>query len=107
MRLTHPRILFLHCANEGKRSARQGAALKRQGLLPGAPDFLLIRACRGRHGLALELKRRKRSVISEAQLNVIARFEAERWSTAVAYGWEEAAARITAYLNGEHEEIES
>lgn len=31
-----------HPANEGRRSARAGADLKRQGMLPGLPDVMII-----------------------------------------------------------------
>jgi hypothetical protein len=33
---------WLHVPNEGKRSARTGADLKRQGMKPGAPDVLIF-----------------------------------------------------------------
>jgi len=48
-------VLFLHPANEGKRSKREGASLKRQGMIPGASDFIVI--VRGQ-AHALELKTR-------------------------------------------------
>lgn len=35
------RCVYLHVPNEGKRSKWHGAELKRQGLKPGAPDFIV------------------------------------------------------------------
>lgn len=34
-------IVFVHVPNEGKRSAREGAKLKAEGLTPGAPDLII------------------------------------------------------------------
>jgi hypothetical protein len=34
--------LYLHIPNGGKRDAREGARLKAQGVLAGAPDWLII-----------------------------------------------------------------
>jgi hypothetical protein len=35
-------VLWLHIANEGVRSPRTGAFLKRMGMLAGAADFLIV-----------------------------------------------------------------
>ena len=35
-------VLWLHIANEGVRSPRTGAYLKRMGMLAGAADFLIV-----------------------------------------------------------------
>ncbi len=48
-----PGMLFLHPANEGKRSAQSGAFLKRMGMRAGAADLLIF--YKGR-AFALELK---------------------------------------------------
>lgn len=49
-----PGLIYFHTANEGKRSERTGAFLKRMGFLPGVADLTIIRP----GGLAyfLELK---------------------------------------------------
>lgn len=49
-------IIGVHIANEGKRSARNGAALKRMGLRKGFPDLFFPYARGGYHGLFIELK---------------------------------------------------
>ena len=40
--LTLNDVFFIHIPNEGKRSPRAGARLKRMGLLPGASDFFIL-----------------------------------------------------------------
>ena len=45
-----------HAANEGKRSARAGADLKRQGMKPGVCDICLPYAAGGFNNLYIELK---------------------------------------------------
>ena len=53
-------LLFCHPPNEGKRSVRAGAALKKSGMKKGVPDLLIFNttAC-GFKGLALEVKKEK------------------------------------------------
>ena len=45
-----------HAANEGKRSVRAGADLKRQGMKPGVSDICLPYAAGGYNNLYVELK---------------------------------------------------
>ena len=45
-----------HAANEGKRSVRAGADLKRQGMKPGVSDICLPYAAGGFNNLYIELK---------------------------------------------------
>ena len=47
---------FMHIANEGKRSIANTRILKRMGMRPGVSDIFIPRACRGYHGLWIELK---------------------------------------------------
>jgi hypothetical protein len=37
-----PGLIYFHPANEGSRSRRTGAFLKRQGMLPGVADLVII-----------------------------------------------------------------
>ncbi len=55
-RAVRPGVLWLHIANEGARSPRTGAYLKRMGMRPGAADFLIVRYG---HAYFLELKTAK------------------------------------------------
>ena len=41
IRLQYPHIISFHVPNGGKRSAREAARLKRQGVLAGVSDILL------------------------------------------------------------------
>lgn len=46
----------IHIPNEGKRSPRRGAQLKREGMKPGVLDIFIPLAKGGWHGMWLELK---------------------------------------------------
>lgn len=48
--------LAIHIPNEGKRSGRRGAQLKREGMTPGVSDIFVPLALAGWHGVWLELK---------------------------------------------------
>jgi hypothetical protein len=48
--------LAIHIANEGKRSPRGGAQLKREGMRSGVVDIFVPMAVAGWHGYWLELK---------------------------------------------------
>ena len=50
--------LIFHIANEGKRTKRNGARLKREGLKKGIPDLFLPVAKSGYNGLFIEMKKR-------------------------------------------------
>jgi VRR-NUC domain len=62
--------VYLHVPNEGRRSKWHGAELKRQGLKPGAPDFI-VWLPKGQYGvwwpvLCIELKS-TRGILTDAQ----------------------------------------
>jgi hypothetical protein len=42
LRRQYPKLLWWHCPNGGGRSAREGARLKRMGVLAGVADFTII-----------------------------------------------------------------
>lgn len=54
----HPDIsdFVIHIANEGKRSPRYGAKMKRMGLRKGVSDILITMARHGYHGAWIEIK---------------------------------------------------
>lgn len=53
----YPELEFLHHSpNGGKRSAREGARFKREGVRAGFPDLMLPVARKGYYGLYIELK---------------------------------------------------
>lgn len=57
MRLVYPDVLAFHVPNGGNRSAREGARLKKMGVVAGVPDILILATGSDYHkGLAIELK---------------------------------------------------
>lgn len=93
------RMLY-HIPNEGKRSRKNGARLKAEGLKSGVPDICLPVARGGHHGLYIELKRRKDSKVTKEQLEWIADLVAQGYVAAVCRGCDEAISLITRYLTG-------
>lgn len=73
VRQFHPDAMILSIPNGGRRDARAAAQMKREGVLPGAPD-LFVPEPRGQwHGLFIEMKRQdgrtsKEQVIVHQQL---------------------------------------
>ena len=84
----HSDLLWWHTANEGKRTPRQGAALKLRGLLPGVSDFICVH---GGEIFALELKRHQKAP-TEAQLEFISRMRTAGGHGVVAQGLDQAIA---------------
>lgn len=91
-------IELVHIPNEGKRSPRYGAELKRLGLSKGFPDLFLPKARNGFHGLFIELKRDRSSHPTKAQLCWIAKLNREGYYAAVCYGADAAIIEIESYL---------
>ena len=62
-------LTFIHVPNEGRRSPRGGAILKRMGLKKGFPDFLIFDVPPGREvkGVAVELKTPKGRLTRDQQ----------------------------------------
>ena len=92
--------LLMAIPNGGARSAVTGARMKAEGALVGVPDLLLAWPADGRAGLWIELKRRRGGRLSPAQAAVMDALSAAGYATAVAHGWQEAVAEITAYAGG-------
>lgn len=79
-------VVWLHVPNGGRRDARTGAMLKRQGVRPGAPDLLFWhRGC----AFALELKA-PNGRPTEAQLAFMAALDAAGVYTCIAEGLDQA-----------------
>ena len=95
----YPELAALyHIPNEGKRSASQGAKLKREGLREGVSDICLP-VKKGKFGsLYIELKRRKGAAVTPAQRNWQALMKRMGNEAHICYGWEEARDRIVEYL---------
>lgn len=86
-------LFWLHIANEGKRSPKQGARLKQLGMLPGAADILIFDApplhpCV--KGVVIEMKRQKGGILSDEQAYFLDRMMIRGWITKVCNGANEA-----------------
>lgn len=94
----YPELKFMyHVPNEGKRTARFGAELKRMGLRNGVPDIVLP-APRGiYHGLYIEMKVGQNRPTA-AQREFLGFLKAQGYATAVAYGADEAIRIIKTYM---------
>lgn len=102
--LDRRKILFVHVPNEGVRSVMGNVDAQRQGLQPGAPDYLIfsmpamLRPGGGFwRGTAIELKkigwkpRNARDKLRfEKQKNFLKALADVGWAARVCYGWEDA-----------------
>lgn len=78
--------LWCHVPNEGRRSPRNGARLKREGVKRGVPDVLVFAP----RQLAIELKRVKGKPATDEQTAWLYQLSKAGWKTFVANGSEAA-----------------
>lgn len=93
-------IPVVHIANEGKRSARYGAALKRLGMRRGFPDLFFPMANSSYHGLFIEMKYGKGRLSAE-QKEWIALLSENGYACQVCYSCSEAIRVIENYMKTE------
>ena len=86
--------MLVHIPNEGKRSKRYGAELKRQGLKAGFPDLGLFVPRGNKHALFIEMK-----VGRNNQKKWIRALMEQGYEVKVCYSCEEAIQVIKKYLN--------
>jgi len=87
-----------HSPNGGRRDPKTGRSLKEQGTRAGYPDLCLNYARGIYHGLFIELKRTKGSVVSPAQKGWLEWLNANGNCAVVCYGAKEAIETIEKYL---------
>lgn len=92
--------LMYHIPNGGSRNKIEAARLKSQGVKKGVPDVFLPVARGGYHGLYIEMKRKKGSVVSQDQKYYISALRAQGYRVDVCKGFQEAANTIEEYLGG-------
>lgn len=90
--------LMYHVPNEGKRTKREGARLRRLGLRRGVSDICLPVARGGYHGLYIELKALDGKPTTEQQEFITAVCE-QGYCGRVCYGGDAAVNLIIEYLN--------
>ncbi len=88
--------------NEGKRSVKMGHLLKLLGLRPGASDLFIAYPAHGYHGLWIEMKRRRLSVVSCAQRIWLERMRSVGYAAHACYGFDEAKTVVENYLSGKN-----
>lgn len=91
-------IDVVHIPNEGKRSERYGAELKRLGMRKGFPDLFIPQAKKGYHGLFIELKRDITRKPTKDQLEWIAKLNGAGYYATVCYGADAAIKEIKKYI---------
>jgi hypothetical protein len=84
--------------NAGKRTVRQGAYMKAEGLKAGVPDICLPVARQGYSALYIELKQPKKGRMSDAQTEWQEKLSANGNLAVTCYGWEEARDTVKRYL---------
>lgn len=93
-------IPVVHIANEGKRSVAGGAILKRAGLRKGFPDLFVPVACKGYHGLFIEMKTKTGKATAE-QIEWLRKLDTNGYFCAVCHGSDQAIELITKYIENE------
>jgi hypothetical protein len=90
-------VLWFHPPLERKTSFQAGARLKKKGVKSGVPDCLIFEPTPSFMGLAIELKV-KPNKVSLNQKEWLRRLEINKWSTQIAYSFDEAKNIIDNYL---------
>lgn len=96
----HPELdMIWHVVNEGKRSKRMGAELKRMGMRKGIPDIVLSVPNKQFHGLYIELKADKTKRLSKEQKEWLEKLNRYGYKAVRCNGADEAIQVIKDYLN--------
>lgn len=90
--------MMFHICNEGKRSTRYGAELKRQGLKKGFPDIALLVPNKTFLALFIELKADKTKRLSKEQKEWLEKLNSYGYKAVRCNGADEAIAVIKNYL---------
>lgn len=99
-----PELDLMHAIpNGGLRDIRVAARLKQEGVKAGVPDIFLPLPRGGKHGLYIELKRRKYGRVSPDQLQWLDALMREGYACAVCCGWDQAREVIEEYLRGDED----
>lgn len=91
--------LIFHIVNEGKRSKRTGAELKRMGMKKGIPDICLPVPKGAYYGLWIELKADKTKKATKEQKEWLIKLTEQGYKAVICYGADDAVTVIKEYLN--------
>jgi hypothetical protein len=83
--------------NAGRRTPRQGAYMKAEGLKAGVPDICMAYPSNGLHGLYIEYKTTKGNP-TKSQREWIARLDKNGYKAEICYGIDHAIRTIKSYL---------
>ena len=90
--------MLMHTVNEGKRSPRVGAELKRLGMKRGFPDISLLVPNKKYHGLFIELKADKTKRLTKEQKEWLEKLNKYGYKAIRGNGSEEAIQVIKDYI---------
>lgn len=94
-----PELRLMHAIpNGGKRDKVTAARMKAEGVKPGVPDICLPVPRGDKHGLYIEMKRRKGGSVSADQLKWLDNLMRQGYECHVCRGCEEARSVILDYL---------
>lgn len=94
-----PEDVLFAIPNGGKRNVATGRVLKSEGVRSGIPDLFLALKRHSFSGFFIEMKRVKRSVLSEKQTEIHAILRRCGYRVEVCYGADDAIEKIEEYLN--------
>ena len=90
--------MLMHTVNEGKRTPRMGAELKRMGMKRGFPDISLLIPNKKYHGLFIELKADKTKRLTKEQKEWLEKLNKYGYKAIRCNGSEEAIQVIKDYI---------
>jgi VRR-NUC domain. len=95
----YPEIALMFAVPNGSnKSVASAMKFKREGLKSGVPDICLPVARCKKHGLYIEMKRKKGGVVSKEQDWWLTQLRMQGYETVVCYGGNEAINIIEQYL---------
>lgn len=98
----HPELSLMYAIpNGGKRDLIAAARLKAEGVKAGVPDICLPVPRGGKHGMYIELKRRKGGRATLGQMTWLDALARQGYHCMLCYGWEHARDEIIRYMQGE------
>lgn len=103
-KLKYPGVLIVASANGGSRNIIEAKNLKKTGVYAGIPDLQIFKACRGFHGLLIEMKapqtnKSAKGKLTKLQQECLNYLNDNGYHAVAAWGFEESRKVIDWYLN--------